>query len=120
MTDKKRSIDSSEVSVTVRSDLLLGVLLGGAAIAVDVTTPYTGRAPLQNGADGLALSIAQDCASSERNTGQPIKAAGPLIPGSPLAGRPQRTHCPPHQLAVVGCAAVSWCQRRDQKQDHHE
>ena len=48
--------------ISVMVALLLVVLLGAEAIAVDVGAMYAERAELQNGADAAALAIAQDCA----------------------------------------------------------
>ncbi|WP_460668816.1 pilus assembly protein TadG-related protein [Kocuria himachalensis] len=48
--------------VSVMVALLLVVLLGAAAIAVDAGAMYAERAELQNGADAAALAIAQECA----------------------------------------------------------
>ncbi|UVJ41652.1 TadE/TadG family type IV pilus assembly protein [Arthrobacter sp. CJ23] len=42
--------------------MLLVVLMGAAAIAVDVGALYAEKAQLQNGADSAALAIADDCA----------------------------------------------------------
>lgn len=48
--------------ISVLVALLLVVLLGAAAIAVDAGVMYAERAELQNGADAAALAIAQECA----------------------------------------------------------
>lgn len=58
--DSLRGSERGGVSVLVA--LLLVVLLGAAAIAVDAGAMYSERAELQNGADAAALAIAQDCA----------------------------------------------------------
>lgn len=49
-------------ATAIATALLLVVLLGFAAIAVDVGLLYAKRAELQNGADAAALAIAQTCA----------------------------------------------------------
>lgn len=52
----------SKGGVSVMVALLLVVLLGAAALAVDAGVIYAERAELQNGADAAALAVAQDCA----------------------------------------------------------
>ncbi|QNE15372.1 TadE/TadG family type IV pilus assembly protein [Pseudarthrobacter sp. NBSH8] len=49
-------------AVTVIVALLMVVLLGSVAIAVDVGVIYSERAQLQNGADAAAIATAQKCA----------------------------------------------------------
>ncbi|WP_028279693.1 TadE/TadG family type IV pilus assembly protein [Arthrobacter sp. H5] len=49
-------------AVSVIVAFLLVVLLGFAALAVDVGAMYSEKAQLQNGADASALAIASDCA----------------------------------------------------------
>jgi hypothetical protein len=56
--------DSERGVVAPITALLLVVLLGMAAFAVDVATMYSEHAQLQNGADASALAIAQACAAS--------------------------------------------------------
>ncbi|WP_026549090.1 TadE/TadG family type IV pilus assembly protein [Arthrobacter sp. Br18] len=53
--------DSERGAVTVLVALMMVVLLGMAALAVDVGAMYAEKAQLQNGADGSALAIANDC-----------------------------------------------------------
>jgi Flp pilus assembly protein TadG len=55
--------------------LLMVVLLGCAAISVDVGMLYAERAQLQNGADAGALAIAQDCATNGTTACQGRSAA---------------------------------------------
>jgi Flp pilus assembly protein TadG len=55
--------------------LLMVVLLGCAAISVDVGMLYAERAQLQNGADAGALAIAQDCAENGTSVCQARSAA---------------------------------------------
>lgn len=50
-------------AVTVIVAMMLVVLLGMAALAIDVGALYLERRELQNGADAAALAIAQDCAT---------------------------------------------------------
>lgn len=66
-----RRIDANENeqgAVSVIIAILLVVLLGFAAIAVDVGMLYAERAQLRNGADAGALSIAQTCAYNSADT----------------------------------------------------
>jgi Flp pilus assembly protein TadG len=51
-------------AVLVLVALLMVVLLGFAALAVDVSALHAERRELQNGADAAALAIAQDCAGT--------------------------------------------------------
>lgn len=55
-----RQRERGAVSVVVA--LLMVVLLGAAAIGVDISAAFAERQELQNGADAGALSIAQSCA----------------------------------------------------------
>ncbi len=50
-------------AVSVLVALLMVVILGFAALAVDVALVYSERAQLQNGADAAAFAVAQQCAS---------------------------------------------------------
>ncbi|WP_442543658.1 pilus assembly protein TadG-related protein [Arthrobacter sp. KN11-1C] len=61
-------------AVAVLVALLMVVLLGFAAIAVDEGMLYSQKAQMQNGADAAALAIAQDCA--KRGTTLCVPAAG--------------------------------------------
>ncbi|GAA3282798.1 Tad domain-containing protein [Paenarthrobacter aurescens] len=58
----KDSVDSERGASTVIVAGLMVVLLGFAALAVDVGAIYAEKAQLQNGADAAALAIATDCA----------------------------------------------------------
>lgn len=63
-------------AVSVLVAILLVVLLGFVAIAVDVGRIYSERAQLQNGADASAIALAQKCA---RNAADPdCSATSPL------------------------------------------
>lgn len=53
---------SERGAVAVLVALLLVVLLGFAALAIDVGRLYAEKVQMQNGADAAALAIAQDCA----------------------------------------------------------
>lgn len=70
--------DRERGAVAVISALLLVVLLGCAAIAVDVGMLYSERAQLQNGADAGAIAIAQDCAANGTATCQSRAASSAL------------------------------------------
>ncbi|MFB9234543.1 pilus assembly protein TadG-related protein [Plantactinospora siamensis] len=56
--------DRGAVAITVALLLGSGVLLGMAALVVDVGNLYAERTQLQSGADGAALRVAQECASA--------------------------------------------------------
>jgi Flp pilus assembly protein TadG len=56
--------DPERGGVAVIVALLIVVLLGFTAIAVDVGSLYSEQAQLQNGADSAALAVAQKCAKS--------------------------------------------------------
>ncbi|MET3162319.1 UNVERIFIED_ORG: hypothetical protein ABIB19_000707 [Arthrobacter sp. UYEF10] len=51
-------------AITVMVAILMVVLLGSAAIAVDVGVIYSERAQLQSGADAAAVALAQKCAGN--------------------------------------------------------
>jgi hypothetical protein len=55
--------DGETGGIAVIVALLMVVLLGFAAIAVDVGMLYSERAQLQNGADAVALGVARKCAT---------------------------------------------------------
>lgn len=58
----KTSSKDERGAATVLVAILLVVLLGMAALVVDVGAAYAEKSQLQNGADAAALAIAQDCA----------------------------------------------------------
>ena len=60
-----RDSRSEQGGVSVIVAMMLVVLLGFAAIAVDVSMMYAERTQLRNGADAAALAIAQKCAKSQ-------------------------------------------------------
>ena len=68
--------------------LLMVVLLGMAAFAVDVGSMYSEHAQLQNGADAAALGIAQACAkdSTSSDCAGPVAAATTLADNNALDG----------------------------------
>lgn len=57
--------DKERGGISVIVALLMVVLLGCTAIAVDVGVLYSEKAQLQNGADAAALLVAQKCAKNE-------------------------------------------------------
>lgn len=63
-----RDDDGERGAIAVLVALLLVVLLGFAALAVDAGLLYSERAQVQNGSDAAALAIAQKCAA---NTSDP-------------------------------------------------
>lgn len=60
--------DKEQGAVSILVALLMVVLLGFAALAVDVGLLYSEKAQLQNGADAGSLAIAQKCASNLNHT----------------------------------------------------
>ena len=67
------------------SAVLMVVLIGMAAFAVDVGMMYSEHAQLQNGADSAALSIAQACAADPPTTASIAACATPKDDAAPLA-----------------------------------
>ena len=51
-------------AVAIIIALLMVVLIGFAALAVDISAMWAEKRQLQNGADAAALAIAQDCAKN--------------------------------------------------------
>lgn len=74
------SDDSERGAVTLIVAFLLVVLLGFAALAIDVGALYAEKAQLQNGADAAALAIAGDCAAGA--CGTPTTTASRLANGN--------------------------------------
>ncbi|MGQ1796396.1 pilus assembly protein TadG-related protein [Kocuria oceani] len=64
--------------MTVFTAVALVVLLGFAALAIDVGMLYQERAELQSGADAAALAIAQDCAVGRADCSTPTDTAQAL------------------------------------------
>ena len=61
---RRRHHDRGAISALAAVLFGSGVLLGMAALVVDVGLLYTERAQLQNGADAAAVEVAQICATS--------------------------------------------------------
>ncbi len=57
-------------AVSILVALLMVMLVGFAAIAVDVSSAYAKKQRLQNGVDAAALAVAQDCATGACGTPQ--------------------------------------------------
>jgi hypothetical protein len=76
-------IERGGISVLVA--LLMVVLLGFAAISIDVARLYSERAQLQNAADASVLAIAQMCAKGDCSVAAPALAAS-LANGNALDG----------------------------------
>ncbi|WP_461187361.1 pilus assembly protein TadG-related protein [Arthrobacter sp. Z4-13] len=68
--------DNERGGIAVLVAILMVVLLGFAAISIDVAKLYSERAQLQNGADAAALMVAQKCAKNEADTN--CSATSPL------------------------------------------
>ena len=66
LQDGKTTNERGAISVIVA--IMLVVLLGSAAIAVDVGVLYSEHAQLQNGADAAAIGVAQKCARNSADT----------------------------------------------------
>lgn len=71
--------DNERGAATVFVALMLVVLMGFAAIAVDVGAMYAEKAQLQTGADSSALAIAGDCANGACGD---VNATGQLLANS--------------------------------------
>jgi Flp pilus assembly protein TadG len=84
---KHRDKERGGVSILVA--LLMVVLLGFAAIAVDVGMLYSEKAQLQNGADAAALLVAQKCAKNQADAACATTStlATSIVNGNALDGR---------------------------------
>ena len=80
--------DKEHGGIAVIVALLMVVLLGFAAIAVDVGMLYSERAQLQNGSDAAALMVAQKCArnAADENCSTSAPLAPSLANGNALDG----------------------------------
>lgn len=84
---KRPDAESGAVAVIVA--VFMVVLLGFAAISIDVAKVYSERAQLQNGADAAALLVAQKCAKhaagpdcSTSSSGAAAAANGNAVDGA--------------------------------------
>lgn len=94
ITDRLRD-DSGASAVLV--GLLLVVLLGLSAFAIDVAGIYAERAQLQNGADNAALAAAKSCANVPANC--TTAQLGPVV--TPIAGGNQANSLGGNPTAAV-------------------
>lgn len=85
--NKDQGNERGGVSVLVA--LLMVVLLGFAAIAVDVGMLYSEKAQLQNGADAAAMLVAQTCARNpaDPNCATTSNPAALILSGNALDGQ---------------------------------
>lgn len=67
--------DAERGAVAVVVALLLVVLMGFGALAIDISMLYAQKTQMQNGADAAALAIAQDCAKHGTTLCKPAAAA---------------------------------------------
>ena len=83
----RESQERGGISVVVA--LLMVVLLGFAAVAVDVGMLYSEKAQLQNGADAAALLVAQKCAKdlADSQCSATSTLAASIVNGNALDGR---------------------------------
>ena len=84
-----KKADREHGGIAVIVALLMVVLLGFAAIAVDVGMLYSERAQLQNGSDSAALMVAQKCAknAADENCSTSAPLAAGLANGNALDGK---------------------------------
>ena len=121
----RRGDDRGAVAALVAVLLSTGVLIGMAALSVDVGQIYAERRQLQNGADAAALAIALNCASPYKacpgeaasamagaNANDGVTAAGPPcgsgrgLPGCAAGPGPALTQCPAPPTGVEGWVRV--------------
>lgn len=67
LTPRTKNNDGERGAVSVIVAIILVVLLGFGAMAVDVSMLYAERTQLRNGADAAALAVAQTCAKDPVN-----------------------------------------------------
>jgi hypothetical protein len=121
----RRDDDRGAVAALVAVLLSTGVLLGMAALSVDVGQLYAERRQVQNGADAAALAIALNCANPAKpcpgepagtmasaNANDGTTAAGPVcgagrgLPGCGGMPGPALTQCPAPLAGVEGWVRV--------------
>jgi Putative Flp pilus-assembly TadE/G-like len=120
----RRGDDRGAAAVLVAVLLSTGVLLGMAALSVDVGQLYAERRQVQNGADAAALAVAAGCAATgacTTNTGGiadlnandnatnvlSVCGSGPGLPACPGNPGTALTQCPPAPAGVQGWVRVS-------------
>lgn len=64
----RTSSDGERGGIAVIVAIVMVVMLGFAALAIDVAKLYAERAQLQNGSDAVALMMAQKCAKNDTDT----------------------------------------------------
>jgi hypothetical protein len=79
-------IDGERGAIAVVTAVSLVILLGFAAIVIDVGMLYQKRAELQSGADASALAIAQDCAGGLADCDMPADTAQTLANANTKGG----------------------------------
>ncbi len=87
MQRMKTAGNSERGAAAVLVAILMVVLLGFGALAVDVGLLYSEKAQLQNGADAGALGIAQACAKGTADCTTPSSLAKGLADANSLDGR---------------------------------
>lgn len=70
--------DEERGGIAVLVAILMVMLLGFAAVSIDVAMLYSERAQLQNGSDAAALMLAHKCAKNEADTN--CTATAPMAP----------------------------------------
>ena len=122
----RRGDDRGAAAVLVAIVLSTGVLLGMAALSVDVGQLFAERRQLQNGADAAALAIARNCgnpartcpgeaastiASANANDGATgagaVCGSGRGLPACPASPGPALTQCTPAPAGVEGWVRVT-------------
>lgn len=85
----KKHQDKERGGISVIVALLMVVLLGFTAIAVDVGMLYSEKAQLQNGADAAAMLVAQTCARNpaDANCASTSNPAALILSGNALDGQ---------------------------------
>ncbi|NUU30390.1 TadE/TadG family type IV pilus assembly protein [Arthrobacter sp. C9C5] len=77
--------DTERGGIAVMVALLMVVLLGFAAISIDVARLYSERGQLQNGADSVALMLGQKCAKNLNDVDCSDTLASPVVLARTLA-----------------------------------
>ncbi|WP_309108591.1 Tad domain-containing protein [Arthrobacter sp.] len=78
----KTTTDSERGAAGVTVAVMMFVLIGAGAMAVDVGQIYSERAQLQNGADAAAIAIAQACHETGCTQDEAEEVAQPLLDGN--------------------------------------
>lgn len=86
--------------------LLVPVLLGMSALAIDGGSLYVGRRQAQNGADAAALALAQACATGQPTCATSTTALDPLVMSNSGIGTGQVLGTPCIQRGDGSCAGA--------------